>query len=383
MGTDWSSFLSRDELLAGLPARRASTLLFAIESRTAHLVQRSRRSLATYLTERSGEAQERDFMDALTQGRDMVAKPSVQDLERYASRWAPLVPPDPGVRATLAHLLGERYHLLDTRTPGITSAIGLTDPTVGERFRALYDAPISSILAQSAPTRERWRWLRAGVSDRLENLPPFWTAFALTLTETVGAGILALPIAFANVGPLAGIIALVVLGLVNIGTIAAMAEAVARNGEIRYGRSYFGRMVREYLGPAGSAIMTPVLFVLVTIILLSYFIGFSSTLADATGLRAEWWAAGLLLVLVYFVRRRNLGATVASALLVGATTISLIVIIALLALPHVKADNLRHAEVPFRDGRPFDASILELVFGVVLFAYFGHTSTAVCAPVVL
>ena len=33
-----SGFFSREELVNGLPARRAGTILFAIESRTAHLM---------------------------------------------------------------------------------------------------------------------------------------------------------------------------------------------------------------------------------------------------------------------------------------------------------------------------------------------------------
>ena len=58
MSTDGPAFFSRDELLGGLNARRASTILFAIEARTAHLVARSKRAMAYYLTERT--AQERE-----------------------------------------------------------------------------------------------------------------------------------------------------------------------------------------------------------------------------------------------------------------------------------------------------------------------------------
>ena len=36
----FGGLFDRDELLAGLPARRANALLFLIESRTAHLVAR-------------------------------------------------------------------------------------------------------------------------------------------------------------------------------------------------------------------------------------------------------------------------------------------------------------------------------------------------------
>ncbi len=44
MDSDGSAFLSRDDLVEGLPARRASTLLFAIESRTAREVLRARQA---------------------------------------------------------------------------------------------------------------------------------------------------------------------------------------------------------------------------------------------------------------------------------------------------------------------------------------------------
>jgi hypothetical protein len=83
------------------------------------------------------------------------------------------------------------------------------------------------------------------------------------------------------------------------------------------------------------------------------------------------------------LRRESLDATVASALVVGATSITLILLLSLLALSNISGANLRHATVPFIDGEPFDASVLQLVFGVVLVAYFGHTSTGNCAAVVL
>ena len=45
-GIDW---LSPDELLDGLPSRRASLLLFAIESRTAQLVASDQRDAALFV----------------------------------------------------------------------------------------------------------------------------------------------------------------------------------------------------------------------------------------------------------------------------------------------------------------------------------------------
>ena len=50
--------------------------------------------MAQYLTESTAEEQERAFLDALAQGRDLPLQPTIQDLERYAPEWAALVPED-------------------------------------------------------------------------------------------------------------------------------------------------------------------------------------------------------------------------------------------------------------------------------------------------
>jgi hypothetical protein len=46
----FDGLLDREEVLAGLPARRANALVFLIESRTAHMVARSRRATERFLT---------------------------------------------------------------------------------------------------------------------------------------------------------------------------------------------------------------------------------------------------------------------------------------------------------------------------------------------
>jgi amino acid permease len=383
MAFDWTDFISRDELLGGLPARRASTLLFAIESRTAHLVAHARRAMATYLTEKTAEERERAFLQALAQGREPPVRPTIQDLERYAPEWADLVPDDPGVRAALARMIAEKYVLPWRGAPALRQALGLDEEVVRQVYKRLHGHPLDAIYAVRLPWREHLRWLRSRLARRLETLPPFWTAFALTLTETVGAGILALPIALSGIGPIAGLVVLVVIGLVNVLTIAAMAEAVARNGNVRYGHAYFGRLVGDYLGPPGVWMLTPALVLLTAVLLLAYYVGLSATLADATGVPTEVWTALMFLAALVVLRRESLDATVASALVVGATSITLILLLSLLALPHVTGANLRQSAVPFIDGEPFDASLLELIFGVVLLAFFGHISAGNCAAVVL
>ena len=374
---------TREEIMAGLPARRASTLLFLIESRTAHMVARSRQAMDLFLTEETAEERDLAFLEAFALGRDPPLRPTIQDMERYAPQWAPLVPENPRVRAAVAHLLGQKYTFTYQAVPSIRAALGLDEEAVQQAYRRLYREPLETIYAPRATPVDRLRWAWAALTGWLESLPPFWTAFALTLTETVGAGILALPIAVASVGPLAGVVLLVVLGLVNMLTVASMAESVARSGAIRYSRAFIGRVVADYLGSAGSIITTLGLAIICFICLLAYYTGFSTFLADATPVPAEVWTALLFLIGLYFLRRESLNATVASALLVGATNIGLILLLSLLAFTHARPENLSYVNVPFLGGRPFDPTILQLIFGVVLSAYFGHMSLSNCARVVL
>lgn len=375
--------ITREEILTGLPARRASTLLFLIESRTAHMVAQSRRAMEIFLTEEAAEERDLAFLEAFALGRDPPLRPTIQDLERYAPQWAPLIPENPRVRAAVAHLLGQKYVFTYQAVPGIQAALGLDEEAVQQAYHRLYQEPLETIFTPRTTPIDRLRWVWAALAGWLGAMPPFWTAFALTLTETVGAGILALPIALASVGPLAGVVLLVVLGLVNVLTVASMAEAVARSGTIRYGRAFIGRVVADYLGSAGSLILTLGLATICFVVLLVYYIGLSTTLADATRLPAEVWAMLLFLAGLYFLRRESLNATVASALLVGAINIGLILTLSLLAFSHARLENFFYVNVPLVGGRPFEPSILQLIFGVVLTAYFGHLSLSNCARVVL
>jgi hypothetical protein len=120
-------------------------------------------------------------------------------------------------------------------TPGIRSALGLDTASVQQAYQAVYNRPISTLYTEPIGLTDRLRWRWARLAGWLENLSPFWSAFALTLVETVGAGILALPIALAQVGPLVGVGLLLVLGLANILTLVGITEAITRYGPMRYG----------------------------------------------------------------------------------------------------------------------------------------------------
>ena len=62
-----------------------------------------------------------------------------------------------------------------------------------------------------------------------------------------------------------------------------MADALTRSGTIRYGNAYIGRVVGELLGRPGALVLTVGLVGICLMGMQADYIGFSTTLADATG----------------------------------------------------------------------------------------------------
>ena len=369
--------ISREELLEGrlAPGRRASALLFAIESRTAQLVARSQEAAEPYLTKQAVEERETAFLEALAAGRELPVPPSIQDLERYAAHWTDLVAnTDVQMRAALAHALDKKYTFTSASVPGIRAGLGLDQVAVQEEYERLYATPLAAIYAPSITWRDRLRWAFSRLGARLEGLPPFWVAFALTLP--VGPGLLALPIAVADLGAMAGIVLLIVFGLLNALTAAALAETVARSGTTRFGLGYLGQLVSEYLGNAGSLLLTLFLAIDNVLVLIVFYVGIAGTLEGATRVPAELWIVALLAMGLYFLTRKSLSSTVASTLLVTAVNVALLIVIPLFALPQIRPANLAYVQVPFIGGRPFDPAVLRLIFGVMLTNYFSHMLVA-------
>jgi hypothetical protein len=170
---------------------------------------------------------------------------------------------------------------------------------------------------------------------------------------------------------------------VNILTIIGIVEAITRNGNMRYGTAYFGRLVGDYLGKPGSIVLVPALLILNVLVLMAFYVGISTSLADVTGINPMLWSVLIFLIAVYFLRNKSLNATVASALVIGIINILIIIILSALAISHLELANLQYINLPFAAGKIFNPKILELVFGVVLAAYFGHTSAGNAAKVVL
>lgn len=381
--SDESSFFGGMDILDGMPSRQAGTILFAIEGRTAQLVTRSRQALASYLTEKTAAEKEQAFLSAIAQGRDLPLQPTIQDLDRFAPEWASLVPADDRQRAALAKRFADKFRFRRQDAPALQKALGLDTVGVKQAYERLFQKPIYSIYVTNIPVSEKIRWLKSRLANSMERMPPFWAAFSLTLTETVGGSILALPIALAGVGPIPGVILLFILGLVNILTIMGIVEAITRNGNMRYGTAYFGRLVGDYLGKPGSIVLVPALLILNVLALIAYYIGISISLADITGISPMLWSVVVFLIAVYYLRRETLNATVASAMVIGIINILIIIILSALAFPYVQSKNLQYISLPFGNGQIFNPKILELAFGVVLAGFFGHTSAGNAAKVVL
>ena len=378
MAADLGSIFSRDEVLGGMPARRASTLLYAIEARTALLSARARRAMARFETERTAAEHEQEFLSALAEGRDSAVVTTIQELDRHADRWAGLVPAEPALRAEILRRIVDKYGL-PAQATSVRAALGADDPAVAAAYAERAGKPLGAAEAAPLSARERFRWWRASASRRLESLPPFWLAFTLTLTETVGGGVLALPIAFAGFGPVGATVLLIVFGILNTLTIAALVESITRDGAMRYGDSFIGRLIRDYLGRPGLAIAVPTLLVLETVGFSVALIGFGTTVGGVTGMPVVLWAAVLFGVVTAILWRGTIDATVAVAVAVGSINLVLLLAISAIAFLNARPDAFAGSGT----GLSLDASVLELVFGVALVAYFGHTSAGHSAKVVL
>jgi amino acid permease len=381
MTSDGQGLFSREALLGGWSARHATTILFAIESRTAKLVASRQRAVPIVLSEQATKEREQAFLEALAQGRDLPVRITIQDLERYAPEWADLVPYDPAMRAGLAHLLGAKYAIPATAAPRLRAALGLDAGAVRQAYQSRYGTPLDEIFAPGVRPTDRFRWATSRVAARLDGLPVFWLAFVLTLI--IGAVNLALPIAVAGVGALPGVAMILVLGVINLVTVVAMVEVVTRSGGIRYGNAFIGTVVADYLGSTASALLSAVLTAFSFGIVLIFYVGISTTLADATGLPAALWMVVLFGVGLYFLTRGSLNATVASAIVITAVNVALLLVMAAMAFSHLRMENLTYVNLPWSEGNTFEPILLGALIGVILDIYAAHILVAIFGKMLL
>lgn len=173
------------------------------------------------------------------------------------------------------------------------------------------------------------------------------------------------------------------LGIINIVTLAAFAEAFSRDGQVRYGRAFLGRLVEVYLGKPVSIATRLLLAALLMLALCAYYIGVGTTIGDELPISPMVVAALMFGAALLFLASESLTPVISASLLVGAINIVLIVAIAGLSLPKLHPAYLAFADTPFYGHHHFYLRVVGLLVGVVLAGYFGHVSVGTCAATVL
>jgi CRP/FNR family transcriptional regulator, cyclic AMP receptor protein len=144
---------TRNEVFNGLPAKRASALLFEIERYTARL--RGQTPPSAPAVEPSAissvEPQAPDFFNTIAQVKTKSQPVTIADLELYSLHWAALVPNLPDLRASLAHLLGLRYSFTTQDIPQIRNALSLDEAAVRQAYEESYGHPLEAIFAPAQP----------------------------------------------------------------------------------------------------------------------------------------------------------------------------------------------------------------------------------------
>ncbi|BAZ10609.1 hypothetical protein NIES4071_24320 [Calothrix sp. NIES-4071] len=373
--------ISREEVLAGLPARRASTLLFLIESRTAQMVARS--CVEFSLTGQTASSLDMAFLEAFALGNSPPLHPTIQHLERYAPSWACLVPSNPRLKAAIVRALKEKYTFTYGVIPNIRAALSLDDKGVQTAYSRLYRTQLTKIFVSKLSFIEQLRWIVEAVAQKLESLPPFWLASIITVALGLPQAFLALPIAVANIGALPTVGFLIIIGTINILTMVCMAEAVGRSGDFRYGNGFIKQLASNYLGNIGSFILSVAVSIRVFLIALACYIGLSATMANFTHINAALWAGLLFCGGLYLLTRKSLNFTIALMVFLAAVNVSLLLMLSLLAFCHLRLENLLYINLPFFQGNTFQPQILQQVLGVSLMLYFGHIYVGECAKLIL
>jgi amino acid permease len=376
-----TKFISRQEALAGFPAKRANTLLFLIENRTAHLVARSLVDFS--LTESTSTNRDLAFIEAFISDRAPPLNLTIQHLERYAPQWQDLVPANPHLQAALAHALSKKYHFTASKIPNIQAVLALEQQSVQMAYLRQYRVALATIFRLKLSKKEQLKWVVAKITEKIENLPSFWLATLITIALGLPQAFLALPIAAAGMGALSSLTLVIVIGVINIITMACMAEAIARSGDFRYGKALIKDLASNYLGKAGSLILSIAVGIRVFFIALACYVGLATTMASFTPISPSIWAAVLFTIAIYLLSRQSLKLTIGIMVLLAAINLSLLLALSFFAFTHWQIDNLFYFNLPFFPGNDFKPQLIQQIFGVSLMLYFGHIYVGECAKLVL
>jgi len=176
----------------------------------------------------------------------------------------------------------------------------------------------------------------------------------------IGAGILALPISMAVSGFLPGLVALLVIGIASVLTSMYIAETILRTDE----PLHLPRLANKYLGRGGFLLMFLGILIYIYGALTGYLSAGGSLIFEVTrGLVPIWTGTIIYFAVSSLIIYYGLKATGLAELVMFAFMMLLFFSIIGYAFPRVNPSLLAHA----------NWNSLLSVFGIVLFAYVGHS----------
>ncbi len=371
---------TREEVLGGLPSRRARAVLFLIERQTAHSIAQSGRLDALLPGERAARDRDLAYIRAFALGREPPVRLAIQNIERYADAWAHLVPDNPTLRAGVAHVIAQKHAFTSDDVPGIRRALGLDRDAVKDAYARAYHERLDTIYAERATWRASLRWAWTALGNWLDTLPPFWFVLVFTMALGIPQAIVAYPIAVSAVGALPGLGLTLAAGLLCVVTTASVAEAAARSGVVRYGTAYIGKLATDYLGPAGAGLLSIAVFVLYLATIMGGSFAISRTLAQFTPIPAIAWTVVLFAAGIWLLATGSSNLSLTLLLALAIVIVVLLVVITAVTLGHFRAENLLGpslAEIADR-AQPFGNTI-----GIILMGFFASAFVVQCAKSVL
>ncbi len=377
----FDKLISKQELLQGMPAKKAKTLLYLIEKQTAALIAESQLDLS--FSDMSQGDEDLAFWQAFTLKTHPKIKVTIQQLERFATEWSILVPSNPQIKAAILHYMGEKYHFTSSVIPKICQVLGCDESEVKKAYYRIYQTSLGDAFRLKLSVIERCHWFFAAVSLKLESLPPFWLATLITIALGLPQAFLALPIAVAELGTMVAVILLIILGGINILTTICMAEAIGRSQDFHSGRTFIKQLVTNYLGSAGSWVLAIAVGIRVFLISLACYLGLSASLSNFTTIPPYFWALGLFLGSLYMFSHKSLKFSVGLTIFLAMVNFVILSIFSFLCIRHWQVENLFYINWNFLTGSFFDPQILDQVLGVTLMLFLGHIYVGQCAKIIL
>lgn len=181
-------------------------------------------------------------------------------------------------------------------------------------------------------------------------------ASAILIGTQIGAGVLGLPYALREAGPILGVIVIILTGLLTLLTALFVLEVASKSE----GKS-LSKLTEEHLGKFGGFLMFMSISILAYGALIAYIAGSADILSSLLGIRAEIVAVifWIVMSLIVFMGLKTSGE---AELILNGVLLSAIVISIVLVFGNISPENIKYA----------NSSAALRGVGVALFAYVSH-----------